>query len=89
MQRYHLLFSGRVQGVGFRYLVSRTARIYGLTGTVTNLPDGRVEAQVQGSETAFSAFLETVRRGNGHSDIHGLDIKLIPTKPRERDFEII
>lgn len=48
--RKHIYFSGRVQGVGFRYRTYYIAQSLGLTGWVQNLWDGRVEAQVQGTE---------------------------------------
>ena len=46
----HILFSGQVQGVGFRYTANRTAARYNLTGFVRNLPDGDVEMLAQGPE---------------------------------------
>lgn len=48
--RRHFYFSGRVQGVGFRYQATRIARGLGLTGYVKNLWDGRVELEAQGEE---------------------------------------
>lgn len=56
MVRRRLLFSGRVQGVGFRYTTVRIARGYAVTGHVRNLPDGRVEAIVEGSEDELDGF---------------------------------
>ncbi len=50
-------FSGRVQGVGFRYTACRVARRYEVTGYVRNLPDGRVECVVEGEATEIDAFL--------------------------------
>ena len=46
--RKHFYFSGRVQGVGFRYKAMYLARGLELTGWVANLWDGRVEMEVQG-----------------------------------------
>ena len=43
MQRWHVVFSGRVQHVGFRYTSLYIARSLYLTGWVRNLKDGRVE----------------------------------------------
>ena len=47
------LVTGRVQGVGFRYFVRRTAEGLGLTGWVRNMPDGRVEVLGQGTAPAL------------------------------------
>lgn len=47
--RKHIYFSGRVQGVGFRYHAYRIATALGLTGWVQNLYDDRVEMEVQGA----------------------------------------
>lgn len=48
--RKHFYFSGRVQGVGFRFQACRIAQGLGLTGYVQNLWDGRVELEAQGEE---------------------------------------
>ena len=50
--RKHIIFSGRVQGVGFRYTACYLARPLGLTGWVKNLWDGDVEMEVQGDPAA-------------------------------------
>lgn len=59
--RKHIYFSGRVQGVGFRYSATYLARPLGLTGWVKNLWDGRVEMEVQGEERAIGEFLSQLR----------------------------
>lgn len=51
------LVSGRVQGVGFRYWVRQEAESLGLTGSATNLPDGRVEVVADGLREACEALL--------------------------------
>ena len=48
MIRQHIIFRGRVQGVGFRYYSVHKARQLGLTGWVENLYDGSVEMEIQG-----------------------------------------
>ncbi len=56
--RKHIYFSGRVQGVGFRYSATYLARPLGLTGWVRNLWDGRVEMEVQGDDRAIERLLD-------------------------------
>jgi acylphosphatase len=56
--------SGRVQGVGFRDWVRRQATALRLTGTATNLPDGRVEVVAQGARAACDQLL-AVLSGDG------------------------
>jgi acylphosphatase len=53
-------FSGRVQGVGFRFNVSQIAREYDVSGFVKNCPDGRVELQVEGTDKDIKAFVEMI-----------------------------
>ncbi|HYV39228.1 MAG TPA: acylphosphatase [Gemmataceae bacterium] len=55
-------YTGRVQGVGFRYTVSGLARGFGVAGTVRNCPDGSVELIVQGEETEVKAFMNAIAR---------------------------
>jgi acylphosphatase len=50
--------SGRVQGVHYRASAAQRARALGLTGYARNLPDGRVEVLVYGSEPEVLAFIE-------------------------------
>ncbi|MEZ6059988.1 MAG: acylphosphatase [Planctomycetaceae bacterium] len=60
-------FSGQVQGVGFRWTVSRLAAELTVTGFVRNLADGRVEAVVSGHQAAIESLLDAIRqhfRGN-------------------------
>jgi acylphosphatase len=59
----HVTISGRVQGVGFRHATWLTARRAGVAGWVRNLPDGRVEALVQGRARAVEEVLDWIRRG--------------------------
>lgn len=54
---YHLLFKGRVQGVGFRFTAHRLAQQYRINGWVRNNPDGTVEAHAQGQRIRLGEFL--------------------------------
>jgi acylphosphatase len=55
--------SGRVHGVGFRYFTQDVARREGVTGWVRNLPDGRVEARVEGDAEAVTRVERAIRSG--------------------------
>ncbi len=62
-KRLHVYWSGRVQGVGFRYTAESVALELKLTGWVRNIPDGRVEAVCEGPAKALQAFLDQVSKG--------------------------
>lgn len=71
-ERRRILYSGRVQGVGFRLTARRLARGFAVAGYVRNLSDGRVELVAEGEPGVLDAFLEVVRlemRGKIHSAI--------------------
>ncbi|MCX5750678.1 MAG: acylphosphatase [Candidatus Saganbacteria bacterium] len=55
----HLYYSGRVQGVGFRYTAQEVASMLGITGWVKNSPDGGVEVVAEGEEETLRHF-ETI-----------------------------
>ena len=60
MIQAHIYYSGRVQGVGFRYTVQRIATSLGLQGWVRNLYDGRVELLVEGEKELITELLERI-----------------------------
>lgn len=59
----HVFVSGMVQGVGFRHATYRQALKLGLRGWVRNLPDGRVEALIQGERPALDQILAWCSHG--------------------------
>ena len=62
MQRRTVLFSGHVQGVGFRFTTHQIAKDYDITGYVRNLDDGRVELVADGEADEIEQFLTTIRQ---------------------------
>jgi acylphosphatase len=84
--RKHMVFSGQVQGVGFRYRAYIIAREIGLTGWVMNLDDGRVEMEVQGRDEEILQ-LTTRLRTSRWIEITGLEEEQLPLL-REKGFKI-
>ena len=55
-----VFFTGRVQGVGFRYTTLQVAKEFEVSGFVTNLTDGRVQLEVEGRDTEVAAFVVAI-----------------------------
>ncbi|MBX5497018.1 MAG: acylphosphatase [Bryobacteraceae bacterium] len=64
---------GRVQGVGYRNFVQRTASALGLKGYTRNLDDGRVEVYAAGTIDQLSALAGYLRKGPLFADVRGVD----------------
>jgi len=60
VQHETVFFSGRVQGVGFRYQAAQAAKEYEVSGFVMNLPDGRVHLEAEGETKEVDAFVTAV-----------------------------
>jgi acylphosphatase len=60
--RRTVYFSGRVQGVGFRFAVQEIAPRFHVTGLVRNLPDGRVELVAEGTQAEVEAFQKAIEQ---------------------------
>ena len=88
MERRRVFYSGRVQGVGFRFISQRLARGFRVSGSVRNLADGRVELIAQGDAEVVSAYLGAITRELAEK-IHTVHVEVEPvTDPHERDFTI-
>jgi acylphosphatase len=74
MKRVRVVASGRVQGVFYRVSCARLARGLGLTGYVRNLPDGRVEAAFEGSDSAVDEMVAWSRVGPDLANVDRLDV---------------
>ena len=81
--RKHIVFHGRVQGVGFRYTAKSLAQALDLTGWVRNDWEGTVTMEVQGSEILINKLLNGLNGGHFIS-IEWMDTKEIPMEEESK-----
>jgi acylphosphatase len=84
-----VLYSGRVQGVGFRFTARQIASGFDITGWVKNLPDGRVELQAMGEVDEVRAFLAEILESSLSSHIKDHEEASIPLLTGLRGFTIV
>lgn len=84
----HVLVSGRVQGVAFRWYAKERADALGLAGWIRNLDDGRVETRFEGGSEAVEAMLEWLRAGPPAARVRGTDVREVPVEGH-RDYAIL
>ena len=65
-EQCEVYYSGRVQGVGFRYTVRMIAGPFAVAGFVRNLPDGRVQLVAEGTADEIGRFLDAINTEMGH-----------------------
>jgi len=82
----HLLISGHVQGVGFRYSMAEEAERLGVKGWVRNRRDGKVEASIDGEPEAVDALLAWARRGPPSARVS--DVRVSETAESFERFEM-
>lgn len=88
MKRYHIIFKGRVQGVGFRFQVKMLADRLGVIGTVRNMYDGSVEVYIQGNENQLMNFFKGLENIN-FAIIDSKNIDEVSVIDGEYDFQIV
>ena len=88
-QQMTVFYSGRVQGVGFRYTVKSLTPGFEVTGTVRNLDDGRVELVAEGEREELDAFRQAVRESGLGRMIQREEEIFGPAKGQIRGFEIV
>ena len=88
-KRMQVFYSGRVQGVGFRYSVRKVANEFEVTGSVRNLADGRVELLAEGSKDDLDAFRQGIRESGLEHFIQQEQVSWGEAKNDFRGFEIV
>ncbi|MCK5579803.1 MAG: acylphosphatase [Candidatus Omnitrophica bacterium] len=88
MPQAHILYTGRVQGVGFRYTVQRIAVQAGLCGWVRNLSNGGVEILVEGDNEDIERLMQEV---DAYFDgyIRDKEVARQPSTEKFKDFQIV
>ena len=86
--RAEIVVKGRVQGVFFRASAQQEGLQLGLTGEVRNLPDGCVEAIVEGEKRAVEDFISWCRRGPPSARVEDVEVKLRPCRDEFRTFSV-
>jgi acylphosphatase len=88
MQRLHLIVTGEVQGVGFRWYVRRNALALGLCGEVCNRPDGTVLVEAEGGRAALEQLAACAAAGPAGAFVESVDSRWSEGPARYRDFGI-
>jgi len=88
-RRLTVIYSGRVQGVGFRYTTKTVATGYELTGSVRNLPDGRVELIAEGRREELENFRAALHDAGLAGFIRDEQVIWADAENKLRGFEIV
>jgi len=73
VERLHAVIHGDVQGVGFRYFMTRHAQASRLRGWVRNRSDGAVELVAEGERSDLDELLKAARQGPSHARVDSVD----------------
>jgi len=82
MIRKVVFYTGRVQGVGFRYTTANLAKRFDVAGYVQNLDDGKVRLDVQGAPDQVQGLLDAISQAFARN-ITGTDISEYPPDAAE------
>lgn len=84
----HIIVSGLVQGVGYRYFVHRKAKDYNLKGYVRNLYSDEVEVVVEGDKAVILDFIKDVKIGPASAHIAGVKVEWKEGQNEFEDFQV-
>ena len=87
-RRAHVWITGRVQGVFFRHSTQEEAVRRGLRGWVRNLPDGRVEAVIQGEAEAVDGMVQWCHSGPPGAWVRDVDMTWEDSEPDIKGFRV-
>ncbi|MBQ0036730.1 MAG: acylphosphatase [Firmicutes bacterium] len=88
-KRYHIIYVGYVQGVGFRWRLMMIAKSLGIVGYAKNLSNGNVEVEIEGDEYALDEFHKKVlEEQDQFIHIEDYALKQIPIREDEPAFGV-
>ncbi len=87
MIRRHIVFTGWVQGVGFRWRARHAANLAGATGWVRNEYDGSVTMEIQGTQEQIDRVILALEQGR-YIRIENMRVRTLPVDPDERSFRV-
>ena len=85
----HILIEGRVQGVGFRHWLYKTAMQRNIAGWVKNKPSGEVEALLIGNDEEINIIIKLCKKGPSLSKVLKVKVKDYNEEYLKKSFEII
>ncbi len=88
MVHIQAVFTGSVQGVGFRYTACWHAREHGITGTVQNLSNGSVELYAAGDKKQVDAFLMSLKNSFSRY-IDSVEVHYLDSEKNYSGFQVI
>jgi len=85
--RAHVIISGEVQGIGFRYFIKEKARMLEVTGWVRNLADEKVEAVFEGLEDKVKELIEWCKKGPSLAKVNHVKVEFRQYKGEFTSFD--
>lgn len=86
LKTYHLLITGKVQGVFYRAFAQRAAHELHISGYAKNTPDGKVEITAQGTEQALKEFIQRCRQGPPRANVKTVNVTQLNTEEEYANF---
>ena len=86
-----LCITGLVQGVGYRSFTRRVASLHGVTGSVRNLPDGRVQVLAKGTQECIDSLICELKKGPFMARVEEIQVEWNPAEiiPEQDQFAVI
>ncbi|MDA7915776.1 acylphosphatase [Verrucomicrobia bacterium] len=89
IKRLTVFYTGRVQGVGFRFMCKQVAMGFDLAGTIRNLPDGRVELVIEGDADELDEYRQAARDAGLDGFIRQEMVKWSAAEGTFKGFQIV